>query len=190
MRSPFGFSSILETFYISLSLELEHKPQRLPWAGTPNKLRWKLQQIPMRDHCEQCKNKWLRNLGLWDGKLVRMNWELHFHFLWDGEKVPSFWMRIALSYFFRSHTSSVEAVALGTLCEEELRFVKIFFENIEMSEDIFLQYWDGRGYFSYLTSSHSQSQGVCELADNNNDNNNRETNKSSGVARAGPGSSN
>ena len=47
-------------------------------------------------------------------------------------------MRIALSYFFRSHTSSVEAVALGTLCEEELRFVKIFFENIEIGEDIFL----------------------------------------------------
>ena len=77
-------------------------------------------------------------------------------------------------------------MALGTLCEEELRFVKIFFENIEMGEDICLQYLDWRGYFSYLTSSHSQPQGVCELADNNN----RETNKSSGVARAGPSSSN
>ena len=30
-------------------------------------------------------------------------------------------------------------MAQGTLCEEELRFVKIFFENIEMSEDIFFR---------------------------------------------------
>ena len=38
----------------SFSSELEHQPQRLPWAWTANNLPRKLQQIPMRDHCEQC----------------------------------------------------------------------------------------------------------------------------------------
>ena len=35
----------------------------------------------MRDHCEQCKNKWLRNMGLWDGECLLCSFGRVFTFM-------------------------------------------------------------------------------------------------------------